>query len=305
MLATNSKQLTTETFQEALDSIEFNTPEIRQLYTIDGELTQYAQVGKGDKWSAAKVLPKDKEGNFKLWNVNAKDKLNSSALFYEAFSRPEYAGCNTDTAWLGGTFENVELLSEKYNVQGFAISTVWDPIPKYYISFERIVCENQFGSLGTTNSSIYLNLNSLFNKYKDEKPEEVVKHYIQNIIDQRVQLQEMYLDKLRGIKVSEDKIDNMFCQLTVNKVKDKASAAYENKVLLLEKYRKAYNRDDNQNYKGTFLGFINSHTNITSRTRTTPWSVIQPPVSKSVLENPCTFDYLCRDTIVNANKLYA
>ena len=97
----------------------------------------------------------------------------------------------------------------------------------------------------------------------------------------------------------------MFRQLTVDKVKNKESEKYKSAEFNLERYRKAYNRDDNQNYRGTFLGFVNSHTNVTTRTRKNPWDVIQPPVSKSVLENPCTFDYLCRDTLVRADKLSA
>ena len=115
-------------------------------------------------------------------------------------------------------------------------------------------------------------------------------------------MQEKYLGKPRRIKVEESTIDDMFRQLTVDKVKNKESEKYKSAEFNLERYRKAYNRDDNQNYRGTFLGFVNSHTNATTRTRKNPRDVIRPPVSKSVLENPCTFDYLCRDTLVRADK---
>lgn len=305
MLATSSKQLTKDTtFKEAFDAIDFKTPKIRQLYTEDGKPAGYGQVLIGNKWGNAKVLPKDKAGNYKLWTLDAKDKLRSSELFYDTFDQPEWAGCDNERAWLGGTFENVDILGESYNVQGYAISSIWNPIPQYFVSFERLVCENQFGSLGTTNSSITINLSALANRYH-LAPNEALRKYINESIEMRIAMQEKYLGKLRGIKVEESKIDDMFRQLTVDKVKNKESEKYKSAEFNLERYRKAYNRDDNQNYRGTFLGFVNSHTNVTTRTRKNPWDVIQPPVSKSVLENPCTFDYLCRDTLVRADKLSA
>lgn len=76
--------------------------------------------------------------------------------------------------------------------------------------------------------------------------------------------------------------------------------AKKNKEENLTKYLIAYNSDDNQNYKETFLGFVNTCTNYNSRYKANPLDVVKPVISPAIIKQPCNFDYLCRDVLVNA-----
>ena len=304
MLATSSVKLNgTETFQEAFDKIHFVEPKVRTLYSEDGSDSKVRQilVNGSKRWSRPKLVKTDATGKIKNWNLDAKSKLNNSELFYSAFTTPVYAGADGTQSWLIGDIDSVDLLGEKYNVQGLIISNIFNPNPQYFISFERLVCENQFGSLGTTNSSIRINMSELL-KQAGLTPEEAMKRYLALAVEERQMYMQKYLDKLLNIKMSDSKVDEMFRALTVDKARKQEGKRFEQYETNLENYRKAYNCDDNQNYKGTFLGFINSCTNFNSRNRANPISVVKPPLSPKVLASPVNFEYLCRDVLANAEK---
>lgn len=299
MLSNTSKLLKgTESFNEAYNLIEDKQAKVRYLKTDKGEEAGVFQLFNENlnSWGSPRILK-----NNKHLLTNTRQKLKDTELFYNLFETPTHAGSDTNNSWLIGDINSCEINNEKYNVQGLIISSIFDVFPKFYISFERLVCENQFGSLGTSNSSMYIDMDKFLNLKNDDI--EHVKQRLNNIVTdeiiKRKEMTETIFNKLINIKIDYQKIETMFKQLTIDKVA-KNSPNYEIEEKNLYRYISAYNCDDNQNYKGTFLGFINSCTNFNSRNKDNPISIIKPVISPSILTNPCNFEYLCRDTLVNA-----
>lgn len=300
MLATSSVNLKgTESFEEAFSLINNVKVNVREL-SYNGEDAGVYQIYDNNKnsWGSPRTKKKNKDGSFESLNFNSKEKLRNTEIFYDVFSKPTYAGSNDKNSWLIGDINNCEIAGENYNIQGLIISSIFDPIPKYYISFERLACENQFGSLGTSNSSMYINMNSFLGVNTSEAKEKLVK-LINSEVEERIAMQEAVINKLKGIHLDYDKIESMFKKLTVDTVA-KNSINYENEEAKLVKYIQTYNSNDNQNYRETFMGFVNTCTNVNTRTKTSPIDVVKPVISPAILAKPCNFEYLCRDVLVNA-----
>lgn len=300
MLATTSTILKgTESFEEAFSYIPQNSPQTRTLYTEDGVPTNIIQLYDEDKkvWLSPKTLKTNSKGDVIGEITASKEKLAGAELFYNVFSKPTHAGGDKKNSWLIGDIDSCTVCGEDYNVQGLIISSIFDPTPKYYISFERLVCENQMSSLGTNNSSMYIDMNKFLFAQDKTAAKEKLQQLITDEVALRQATQEAICNKLKNIHLSEEKIDAMFQKLTVDKVA-KSSVSYESEAQNLDRYRKAYNSDDNQNYKGTFMGFINTCTNYNTRTKTNPLDVVKPVISPNILATPCNFEYLCRDVLV-------
>lgn len=301
MLNTTSTILTgKETFSEAFNLIPDSKPQIRYLRTEDNEPTGIYQVYDSSKakWGGPRTQHMDKEGN-PIVVSSSKEKLRYTEAFYDAFTRPTHAGGLDDKSWLIGDVNNVNIQGEDYNVQGLIVSSIFDPKPKYYISFERLVCENQMGSLGTSNSSMYIDMNEFLHQAVTMDAKEKLRNLIMTEVEKRIAMQEAVYDKLKSIKLTDERVEDMFKKLTVDTVA-KNSDKYEAQVAAFERYRKAYDCNDNQNYKGTFMGFINTYTNINTRTKTNPLDVVKPVISPKILTQPCDLEYLYRDVLVHA-----
>lgn len=300
MLETTSTLLKgTESFEEAFSYVPKNEPQTRTLYTKDGRATNVIQLYDEDKkgWSSPRTLKTDSKGEI-IGNISSsKEKLAKADLFYDIFTKPTHAGGDKTNSWLIGDIENCNICDEDYNIQGLIISSIFDPKPKYYISFERLVCENQMSSLGTNNSSMYIDMNKFLFANNKTTAKEELQNIITNEIEQRKATQEKIYNYLKSIHLSDERINLMFEKLTVDKVA-KSSLSYESEVQNLERYRKAYNSDDNQNYKGTFMGFLNTCTNYNTRVKTNALDVVKPVISASILLTPCNLEYLCRDVLV-------
>lgn len=65
-----------------------------------------------------------------------------------------------------------------------------------------------------------------------------------------------------------------------------------------ERYLSVYNKDDNQNYKNSLFGFVNTCTNINTRERKNPLDLMKPVLPANVINDPCNFEYLCRAALV-------
>lgn len=302
MLATSSTVLTgKETFEEAFSLIKNKERQIRYLKTDNGEATGIFQLydEKTQTWSSPRMCKTTKDGNFIPVNTNTKDKLKNTKLFFDLYTKPVYAGNDENNSWLIGDIEKCSFNNEDYTIQGLVISSIFDPLPKFYISFQRLVCENQFGSLGTNNSSMYIDMNKFLYTKDIVQAKEKLTELVNNEIENRIALTEKVFQKLISIKLSYNKIEEMFKKLTVDTVA-KNSLNYEREEENLARYIAAYNCNDNQNYKETFLGFVNTCTNYNSRTKSSPLDVIRPVISPSIINKPCNFEYLCRDVLVNA-----
>lgn len=291
----------TESFQEAFDLLKSNEPNIRYLKTPEGKATGVYQVqyANSDTWGGPRMLKRDKEGNFINLVADSKKKLANTELLYSTFNKPTHAGQDNNNSWLIGNIENLQIANEDYNVQGLIISSIFDPTPKFYLSFQRLVCENQFGSLGTSNSSFYIDMNKLLHQPVTMEAKEQLQTAIAEEIQNRYLMQLEAVEKLKRIKLSEDKIDDMFQKLTIDKIA-KNSPKYEDQVKRLDFYRSKYDCDDNQNYKGTFMGFVNTCTNVNSRQEDNPIKLVKPLISPNILKQPCNLEYLFRDVLVHA-----
>lgn len=301
MLDNTSTLLTgTETFDEAFKLIPENKPKVRYLRTEDNEPTSVYQVYNQDKqnWGSPRTLKYDKDHN-PIMVTDSKQKLRNAGAFYDVFTKPTHAGGFNDKSWLIGDIDHCEIQGEDYNVQGLIVSSIFDPKPKYYISFERLVCENQMSSLGTSNSSMYIDMNEFLKQSVTADAKEKLRGIIMAEIEKRLAMQEAVYSKLKGIHLTDERIEEMFKKLTVDTVA-KESQKYEEQVQKYEYYMKAYNRDDNQNYKNTFMGFVNTCTNVNTRTKTNPLDIVKPVVSPDILIKPCNLEYLYRDVLVNA-----
>lgn len=182
MLATNSTALKgTETFDEAFKLIPDRSENVlvRPLYAKEGNdfsEVVYSQISydSGTTWQSPFKLKTDKDGQVIPINLNSKNKLANAGLFYDVFTQPTLAGADEKNSWLMGNIDGCRILGEDYNIQGMIISSIFDPLPKYYISFERIFCSNQFGTLGKNNASMYINMNAFLHQYSEEKKERLV-----------------------------------------------------------------------------------------------------------------------------------
>lgn len=309
MLATKGINLKgTETFEEAFDLIPNNDVEIRYLVTEAGEDTGVYQLYNSEKkiWTSPRKTKVNKEGQIELVDTNTKHKLSNAKVFYDCFTRPTNVGTDTSASvgasWLIGDIDDCEIMGEDYNVQGLLISSIFDPMPKFYISFNRLVCENQFGTLGKNSSSMYINMNAFLKQAYSLEAKEKLEQIIKTEILSRIDEQQGIYAKLCSIKVSEEKMHIMFEKLTVDKVA-KNSPLREAEEKRLANYISAYNVEDNQNYKGTLFGFVNAYTRINTRENTNPFGVIKPVINSNILNTPCDFDFLCREAVINANSV--
>ena len=301
MLNTTSTVLTgKETFDEAFKLIPENELKIRYLKTEDGESTGIYQVYNTEKqiWGSPRTPKYDKDHNI-IPVTSSKQKLRNANAFYECFTKPTHAGGFDDKSWLIGDVEHCNIQGEDYNVQGLIISSIFDPKPKYYISFERLVCENQMSSLGTSNSSMYIDMNEFLKQSITMDAKEKLRTMIQAEIEKRIAMQEAVYNKLKSIHLTDERVEEMFKKLTLDTVA-KNSKNYEEQAMCFDRYMKTYDCDDNQNYKGTFMGFVNTCTNINTRTKTNPLDIVRPVVSPNILTQPCNLEYLYRDVLVNA-----
>lgn len=303
MLATTSTVLNgTETFEEAFSLIPEKQKQIRYLKTENNESTGVFQLYNEEqgKWSSPRMMKQNIDGTYSSINLNTKKKLEGTSIFYDVFDRPTHAGGNEDMSWLIGDIDHCSILNEDYNVQGLIISNIFDPTPKYYLSFERLVCENQMGSLGTSNSSMYIDMNKfIYAKDKVEAKDKLISQ-IYAEIEKRTAVQKAVYDKLLSIKLTDERVSDMFKKLTVDKVA-KDSPQYQEQEKRLYNYEKTYDCNDNQNYKGTFMGFVNTCTNINTREKTNPLDVVKPIIPPQLLVNPCNLEYLYRDVLVHAS----
>lgn len=308
MLATNSTALKgTETFDEAFELIPDRSENVlvRPLYAKEGNdfsEVVYSQISydSGITWQSPFKLKTDKEGQVVPINLNSKNKLANAGLFYDVFTQPTLAGADQKNSWLIGNIDGCRILGEDYNIQGMIISSIFDPLPRYYISFERIFCSNQFSSLGKNNASMYIDMNVFLraNAHTDENREKLVT-LIQDECEKRINEAEVIYNKLAVIHLTDAQIKHMFEMLTVNKVAKANKEKYQEAEKKLASYMRVYNLDDNQNFKGSLFGFVNACTNINTRTRTNPLDVIKPVLPADVVNEPCNFDYLCRAAMLS------
>lgn len=299
MLATQSAELKgTETFNEAFALIPEKSDKVksRYLYTKDGLQTNVAQISTdgGNNWTT-KTCKYDKDKQIIPLNLNSKDKLKDTQIIYDVFTKPQYAGGDATQSWLTGQIDKCNILGDDYSVSGFIISTIFDPQPKFYISFERLVCENQFSTLGKNNASMYIDMNKFLKAeaYNDENRRKLAE-LIQFESEKRIADADRIYNRLATTHLTNDKIYNMFQMLTVDKVAKANEEKYHQAELEYESYKKVYNLDDNQNFKGSLFGFVNACTNIQTRKRTNPLEVIKPVLPADVVNSPCNFEYLCR-----------
>lgn len=302
MLKTNSIELKgTETFTEAYALIpQLDKALVRYLCAKQGQdtyvPTNVAQVSidDGKHWTT-KTCKYSKDGQLIPIDLNSKKKLEHTGIIYDIYSKPVYAGADATQSWFVGNIDKCRILGDDYNIQGLIISNIFDPTPRYYISFERIVCSNQFSTLGKNNASMYIDMNKFLHAdaYTDENKEKLVT-LIQDECEKRINEAEVIYNKLATTHLTDAQIRHMFEMLTVDKVAKANEEKYHEAEKELASYMRVYNLDDNQNFKGSLFGFVNACTNINTRTRTNPLDVIKPALPADVVNAPCNFDYLCR-----------
>lgn len=301
MLKTNSIELKgTETFDEAFALIpQIDKTQVRYLYSKKGrtyEPTRVAQISidGGNTWST-KTCKTTKDGQIIPIELDSKSKLANAGILYDIYTKPVYAGADAIQSWFVGNIDNCRILGDDYNIQGLIISNIFDPTPRYYISFERIICENQFSTLGKNTASMYIDMNRFLHAdaYTDENKEKLVT-LIQDECEKRISEAEVIYNKLATTHLTDAQIRYMFEMLTVDKVAKANEEKYHEAEKELASYMRVYNLDDNQNFKGSLFGFVNACTNINTRTRTNPLDVIKPVLPADVVNAPCNFDYLCR-----------
>lgn len=298
MLNTDSVLLKgNESFEEAYAVIpERDSARITDLYYLDkGE---YKPAGSytlsldgGQTWSSARQY---KEGQYGKMDLNSKHKLQNTKNLYEVFTKATHAGSDSTTSWLVGNIDGCNILGDDYNIQGLIISTIFDPMPRYYISFERIVCKNQFSQLGKNSCSMYIDMNKMLRIENKES----LTTMIQLEAEKRIESATRVYDKLARVHLTEDQIKKMFQMLTIDKVAKNNTEKYHVAELEYEKYWSVYSLDDNQNYRKSLFGFVNACTNIQTRKCTNPLQVIKPVLPASVIDSPCNFDYLCRAAVL-------
>ena len=173
-------------------------------------------------------------------------------------------------------------------------------MPKYYISFERIFCENQFSQLGKNGSSIYFDMNALLSvaNHSDDTKSKIQLKIDEYVADAIKDADRVY-NKLATSHLTENQINKMFERLTIDSVAKTNEEAYHQQEILLYDYKKVYNADDNQNFKGSLFGFVNACTNINTRKRTNPLDLLKPVLPAQVIDQPVNFEYLCRAAIAN------
>lgn len=312
MLATNSIELKKEaTFNEAFSLIpENNDARIRPLYTrtednnfVESNAYQLSIDG-GSTWSSTRTYKTNNLGQIIPIELNSKSKLKNANLFYDVFTTPDIVGSDATNSWITGNIDNCKILGDEYNIQGLIISSIFDPQPKYFISFERIVCQNQFSRLGKNNASMYINMSYFLNKenHSDENKKKLIS-MIQEEAENRIQEANSVYEKLASIKLPDEQISKMFQMLTVDKVAKSNEKKYHEAEELYNKYKGVYNLDDNQNFKGSLFGFVNACTNINTRVRKNPLDVIKPVLPASVIDSPCNFDYLCRAAVLHNQNI--
>lgn len=303
MLATNSAKLIIgDDFDKAYSFIpDNNKTKVRYLKTDDGKDAGVYQISlnDGEKWGSPRCL-KYKDGLPIPVNVNSKEKLQNAGILYDTFTEPTYAGGNETQSWLVGNINNCKILGDDYNVSGLIISTIFDPMPKYYISFERIFCENQFSQLGKNGSSIYFDMNALLSvaNHSDDTKSKIQLKIDEYVADAIKDANRVY-NKLATSHLTENQINKMFERLTIDSVAKTNEEAYHQQEILLYNYKKVYNADDNQNFKGSLFGFVNACTNINTRKRTNPLDLLKPVLPAQVIDQPVNFEYLCRAAIAN------
>lgn len=304
MLATSSIKLETENFEEAFAKMP-ETPKVQVRYLKDehGEDVGVYQfkIAQQEKWSSPKMLKTDSQGSIIPIDFNAKRKLENAKLFYDFYTTPQYVGSNETQSWMIGDIDGCKILGDEYKVQGIMISTIFDPTPKYYISFERLVCENAFSSLGHNNASMYIDMNAFLRQdvYNNDEMKVKLSNLIQSECEKRIDEANKIYNKLAITRLSDEQVREMFAMLTINKVAKTNQEKYKEAEEQYSRYIKVYNSDDNQNYKGSLFGFVNACTNIRTRTKTNPLDVIKPVLSADVVNSPCNFDYLCRAAMLN------
>lgn len=312
MLATKSIQLVgNESFEQAFSLMPEKEVDIRYLKTSDGDDTGVYQIYNADRdvWSSPRVAKTTKDGHIIKIDTNSKHKLENAKIFYDIFEKPTYVGTDTDAAgvcssWLIGDIDNCNIFGDDYTVQGIILSNIFDPQPKFYISFNRLVCENQFGTLGKNNSSMYINMGAFLNQPYTVEAKEKLESLIVAEVEKREAEQAEIYNRLFNIKLTEPKVHAMFEKLTVDKVAKNSPLRKEAEKHLAE-YVSAYNVDDNQNYKGTLFGFVNAHTRLSTRQKSNPLDVVKPVITSNILNSPCDFNFLCREAVINANSFAA
>lgn len=306
MLATNSIELKkTTTFDEAFSLIPENEKtKVRYLYEKEGRSykpTNIAQLSfdEGNTWSSVKTCKYDKDGQMIPVDLNSKAKLKNANLFYDVFTTPTLAGADQKNSWLIGNIDGCKIMGDEYSIQGMIISSIFDPNPKYYISFERIICQNQFSTLGKNNASMYIDMSYFLNKenHSQENRERLIS-MIQAESEKRIDEANRVYERLATTHLSDTQIARMFQMLTTDKVAKKNEEKYHEAEIEYEKYMKVYTADDNQNFKNSLFGFVNACTNINTRTRTNPLDVLKPVLPADVIDAPCNFDYLCRAAVL-------
>lgn len=305
MLATNSIELKgTETFEEAYALIPgaSDKTQIRSLYAKEGNdfnKVAFSQISydAGATWQSPFKLKRDKDGIVIPINLNSKEKLANANLFYDVFTKPTLAGADQKNSWLMGNIDGCRILGEDYNIQGMIISSIFDPTPKYCISFERIFCSNQFGTLGKNNSFMYIDMNAFLNNHSDENRDKLI-DIIAAESEKRISEADRIYNKLATTHLSEDQIRHMFEMLTIDKVAKNNEEKYHEAELQLASYMRVYNVEDNQNFRGSLFGFVNACTNYNTRQRTNPLDVLKPVLPADVIDAPCNFDYLCRAAVL-------
>lgn len=300
MLATNSSILTgSEDFKTAYSLIpNEDKTKIRYLRTEDNQPTNIYQIStnSGESWGSPRTAKLNKDGSIIPIDINSKHKLESAQMFYDLYTKPTYAGGNETQSWLVGNIDNCNILGDDYDVQGLIISNIYDLTPKFYISFERLVCSNQFATLGKNNASMYINNMGFFlNKenYNDENKHEL-ERIVASEVEKRIGEANRIYDKLATTKLTDKQIETMFKRLTIDTVAKTNAERYDQEVRRFERYLSVYNKDDNQNYKNSLFGFVNACTNVNTRERKNPLDLMKPVLPANVINDPCNFEYLCR-----------
>ena len=308
MLNTKSIKLVEGTkFKDAFASIPDNQGiVIRDLYAEDA-LGKKVNTGcyqvstnGGESWMSPVKKKVNKDGLFVDVNSDSKSKLANTKIFYDTFIKPEYAGSDATNAWLTGNIDGCKILDDEYSIQGLIISDYREAFPRFYLSFERLVCENQFGTLGRNSSSMYVNMNQFLdtNRYTKDNREKL-SNIIMAEVEKRIGEANRVYNKLAMTHLTDEQIKDMFERLTINTIAKENEERYHEEEQRLERYMQAYMLDDNQNFRRSLFGFVNACTNINSRERTSPLSVIKPVLSAQVIDSPMNFEYLCRNALVN------
>lgn len=283
-----------DSFKKAFDAIPEDQIATRTLFTPEGQETDYYQVSvAGSGWMA----PKKKKNNDILC---IKDKLMNAEIFYNVFSKPTYAGGDGFKDWLVGDLVDCELLGENYTLQGILIASVFDPRPKFYISFKRLVCENQFSTLGRNSSSMYIDMDKFLIQAPAQERVELLKGLIHQECTARIQESQQVYDRLAYTKLSKDQIISMFRHLTLDTVSKNNVEAYQKQQERYNVYVEAYNVADNANFMGTLMGFVNACTYVNTREQDNIMKLLTPVLPADVVNNPCNFEYLCRSALVQA-----